>query len=60
MTMTIAAQKNTSGLSPALADLDARMNAKESFADRIGLLPFAAGALTVLVILSIAKLMSGL
>ncbi|MEA9996440.1 hypothetical protein QN383_18575 [Pseudomonas sp. AA4] len=30
------------------ADIDAQLNAKESFAARIGLLPFAAGALAAL------------
>lgn len=40
--------KVSSSVSREIADLDARMSAKESFASRIGLLPFATGALAAL------------
>ncbi|MCI3943302.1 hypothetical protein K0038_00292 [Pseudomonas syringae] len=40
--------KVSSSVSREIADLDARMSAKESFASRIGLLPFAIGALAAL------------
>jgi hypothetical protein len=44
--------KNTSSvLSREIADLDARMTAKQSFASRVGLLPFAAGAAVAATIL---------
>ncbi|KPW95938.1 Uncharacterized protein ALO75_00249 [Pseudomonas syringae pv. coryli] len=41
--------KADSSVSHEIADLDARMSAKESFATRIGLLPFATGAIAALI-----------
>ncbi|BAP44787.1 putative uncharacterized protein [Pseudomonas sp. StFLB209] len=52
--------KDNAQLSAELADLDARMNAKESFAERVGLMPFAAGALAALIALIVAQSISHL
>ncbi|MEQ7918305.1 hypothetical protein ABQX22_03865 [Xanthomonas sp. WHRI 1810A] len=42
-------------LSREIADLDAQMNAKLSFASRVGLLPFAVGAASALATLLVFK-----
>lgn len=58
--MKISSSKDNAQLSAELADLDARMNAKESFAERVGLMPFAAGALAALIALIVAQSISHL
>ncbi|MCO8164860.1 hypothetical protein NJC38_22230 [Pseudomonas sp. 21LCFQ010] len=55
--MTIPAQKSSHArISPVIADLDARINAKESFASSIGLFPFVAGVLVALLMLVVGQL----
>ncbi|AHG43479.1 hypothetical protein N018_01590 [Pseudomonas syringae CC1557] len=53
--------KVDSSVSAEIADLDARMSAKESFASRIGLLPFvtvAAAALVALIAMQVVTRLS--
>ncbi|KFE56862.1 hypothetical protein [Pseudomonas syringae] len=47
-------------LSRELAELDVLMNTKESFAKRIGLLPFAAGAVSAAAALVVIQLITHL
>lgn len=51
-------EQATSILGREIAELDVQMNAKESFASRIGLLPFAAGAIAAITALMIFQFAS--
>jgi hypothetical protein len=57
--MTPNAKNTSTVLSREIAELDIQMNAKQSFAARIGLLPFAAGAVAAAVALIVAQFITG-
>jgi hypothetical protein len=47
-------------MSREIAELDVQMNAKESFAARVGLLPFTVGAVAAVAALVVAQLITRL
>ena len=53
-------KNSETALSREIAELDALMNVKESFAKRIGLIPFTAGAAAAIAVLAVMQLITRL